>query len=84
MPWGRAEWALLVSSALHALLYAGYVGLAAKAGAVFASQSSYIVTAAGLCWAMLLLGERFSPLVFVALGVMLLGVTLVRPRPRPV
>lgn len=83
-PWGKAEGALLISSALHALLYAGYVGLAAKAGAVFASQSSYIVTAAGLCWAMLLLGERFSPLVFVALAVMLLGVTLVRPRARSV
>ena len=83
-PWGKAEGALLVSSGLHALLYAGYVGLAAKAGAVFASQSSYIVTAAGLCWAMLLLGERFSPLVFVALAVMLLGVTLVRPRARSV
>lgn len=81
-PWGKAEGALLLSSGLHALLYAGYVGLAAKAGAVFASQSSYIVTAAGLCWAMALLGERFSPLVFVALAVMLLGVTLVRPRAR--
>ncbi len=79
-PWGRAEAALLVSSGLHALLYAGYVGLAAKSGAVFASQTSYIVTAAGLCWAMVLLGERFSPLVFVALAVMLAGLTLVRPR----
>jgi drug/metabolite transporter (DMT)-like permease len=81
-PWGRAEGALLLSSAMHALLYAGYVGLAARAGAVFASQGSYIVTAAGLCWAMLLLGERFSPLVFVALAVMLVGVTLVKPRMR--
>ena len=81
-PWGRPEVALLISSALHACLYAGYVGLAAKAGAVFASQSAYIVTASGLCWAMLLLGERFSPLVFVAMGVMLAGLTLVRPRVR--
>lgn len=81
-PWGPAEGALLVSSALHGLLYAGYVGLAARAGAVFASQTSYIVTAAGLCWAMLLLGERFQPMVFVAMAVMLVGLTLVRPRPR--
>lgn len=81
-PWGKAEGALVLSSALHGLLYAGYVGLAARSGAVFASQSSYIVTAAGLCWAMLLLGERFSPLVFLALAVMLLGVTLVKPRAR--
>ena len=81
-PWGRAEAALLVSSTLHACLYAGYVGLAAKAGAVFASQTAYIVTASGLGWAMLLLGERFSPLVFVAMAVMLVGLTLVRPRAR--
>ena len=81
-PWGKPEAALLVSSVLHALLYAGYVGLAAKAGAVFASQSAYIVTASGLCWAMALLGERFSPLVFVAMVVMLTGLALVRPRMR--
>ena len=81
-PWGKPEAALLVSSVLHACLYAGYVGLAAKAGAVFASQSAYIVTAAGLCWAMALLGERFSPLVFVAMVVMLTGLALVRPRVR--
>jgi drug/metabolite transporter (DMT)-like permease len=67
---------------LHALLYAGYVGLAAKAGAVFASQTSYIVTASGLCWAMVILGERFSALIFVAMAVMLVGLTLVRPRVR--
>ncbi len=81
-PWGQAEGALVLSSALHACLYAGYVGLAARAGAVFASQSAYLVTAAGLCWAMLLLGERFSPLVFVAMAVMLLGLALVQPRAR--
>ena len=80
--WGRAETALVFSSALHALLYAGYVGLTAKAGAVFASQTSYIVTASGLCWAMVILGERFSALVFVAMAVMLVGLTLVRPRVR--
>ena len=80
--WGRAEGALVLSSALHACLYAGYVGLAAKAGAVFASQSAYIVTASGLCWSMVLLGERFSALIFVALAVMLVGLTLVRPRLR--
>ena len=82
-PWGRAEGALLVSSTLHAVLYAGYVGLAAKAGAVFASQTAYIVTASGLCWAMLLLGERFAPLVFVAVAVLLVGMSLVKPNRKP-
>ncbi len=83
-PWGRPEAALLLSSGLHALLYAGYVGLAAAAGAVFATQTSYIVTAAGLCWSMVLLGERFSGWVWLAMVVLLLGLTLVRPRLRGV
>lgn len=79
-PWGKAEVALVASSAAHALLYATYVGLAARVGAVFASQSSYVTTVAGVIWAMLLLDERFSPLVWVAGAVMLAGIALVRPR----
>ncbi len=82
VPWpmGRAELALIGSSALHGLLYATYVWLAARAGAVFAAQSSYLVTGAGILWAMLLLGERPSATVWLAVAVMLAGVTLVRPR----
>lgn len=80
LPPGPEEWALIASSALHALLYAAFVWLAAKAGAVFASQSSYIVTASGVIWAMLLLGERFSPWVWAAAAVMLAGLSLVQPK----
>ena len=74
--------ALALSSALHALLYASYVWLAATAGAVFAAQSSYLVTAAGMLWAMVLLGERPSVSVWIVLAVMLAGVALVQPRER--
>jgi drug/metabolite transporter (DMT)-like permease len=80
VPWGRAEWALVASSTIHGLVYASYVWLAARAGSVFASQCSYLVTATGLIWAMVLLGERFSPMVWLALVVMLSGVALVQPR----
>jgi len=79
-PMGRAEWALVASSVVHAIVYASYVWLASKAGSVFASQSAYLVTASGVFWAMALLGERFSPLVWVALVLMLAGVALVQPR----
>lgn len=82
IPPGPAEWALIASSAIHGLLYACYVWLAARAGAVFAAQTSYIVTASGVVWAMVLLGERFSPWVWAAAAVMLLGLSLVQPRPR--
>ncbi|CAN1572240.1 RhaT Permeases of the drug/metabolite transporter (DMT) superfamily [Paracoccaceae bacterium] len=82
VPWpvGKPEAALIASSALHGLLYSTYVWLAARAGSVFASQSTYLVTASGVFWAMLLLGERFSPMIWVALVVMLAGVALVSPR----
>lgn len=82
LPPGRVEWALIGSSALHALLYASFVWLAAHAGAVFAAQSSYIVTASGVVWAMVILGERFSPWVWAAAAVMLAGLSLVQPRLR--
>ena len=79
-PFQRPEWALVIASSVHAVVYASYVWLASRAGSVFASQSSYLVTASGVFWAMALLGERFSPLVWVALVVMLAGVALVQPR----
>lgn len=82
IPPGRPEVALILSSALHALLYCAFVWLAASAGAVFAAQSAYIVTAAGMIWAMVLLGERFSAMVWAAAAVMLVGLSLVRPRQR--
>ncbi len=80
--WGRPELALLASSSVHAVIYAAYVWLAARAGSVFAAQCSYLVTATGVFWAMLLLDERFSPWVWLALVVMLSGVALVQPRAR--
>lgn len=83
-PPGPAEVALLASSVLHALLYATFVWLAAQTGAVFASQSSYVVTASGMVAAMVLLGERFSPWVLAAAAVMLCGIALVKPKaPQP-
>lgn len=77
---GREEMALIASSAIHALVYASFVWLAFRAGAVFASQCSYIVTGAGIFWAMLLLGERFPPSLWLALVLLLCGVALVSPR----
>lgn len=79
---GQAEAALAGSSALHAVIYAAYVWLAFRAGAVFAAQCSYIVTGAGIFWAMALLGERFPPSLWLSLVLLLSGVALVSPRLR--
>ena len=80
LPWGRAEIALVLESLIHTLCYCTYVWLAARVGAVFTAQTSYIVTGTGVIWAMLILGERFSDWVWAALCVMLLGLFLVQPR----
>lgn len=79
-PWGRAEAAILAAGVLNALAYAGYVWLVGVAGSVFASQISYLVTAFGVGWSMLLLGETYPATVWAAFALMLAGVALVQPR----
>lgn len=79
---GRAEAALILSSTIHALTYAGYVWLIGRSGAVFAAQVSYIVTGSGVLWAMIFLGERYSGWVWLALAAMMAGLFLVQPRPK--
>jgi len=78
---GPAEWALLGAGALNVLAYSGYVWLVTQAGSVFASQIAYLVTGFGVVWSALLLGERYSLLVWVAFAVMLAAIALVQPRP---
>ena len=78
--WGVSEWALLGLSVIHALVYSGYVWLVGRAGAVFAAQVAYLVTGCGVIWAMILLQERYSAFVWLAIAVILEGVGLVRPR----
>lgn len=74
------DWAILISGAAHCLAYSGYVWLVGKAGAVFAAQVAYIVTATGLGWSMLILKEGYSGHVWIAFALMMIGVALVQPR----
>ena len=73
--------ALILSSVIHALAYAGYVWLVGRAGSVYAAQVSYLVTAFGLFWAMLILSESYSHWIWLALGVIFAGLFLVQPKP---
>ncbi len=79
-PWGPPEQALIVSSLIHALIYSGYIWLVGMTSAVFASQIAYVVTLGGVFFSALLLSERYSPWVFLALGLMIAGLLLVQPR----
>lgn len=55
--------------------------LVSTAGPVFASQSAYAMTLAGVVWGMLLLNEALSPLAWLAFAVIILGLYLVEPKP---
>lgn len=79
-PWGPGEAAVLVSGVINAVTYAAYVWLVGRAGAVFAAQVSYIITGAGVFWAMVILGEVYSPWIWAAMALILTGLLLVRPR----
>lgn len=81
-PWRAPEAALVAGALVNAVMYVGYVWLARAAGPVFAAQTGYVVTLAGVGWAMLLLGERFSPAVWAAAALLLVGLALVHPRER--
>ena len=77
-PYGSVQGALVLSSVIHAVVYSTYVWLIGRAGAVFASQVAYLVTGFGVVWSMLMLGERYSGWVWVALVFMFIGLALVR------
>ncbi len=79
-PWGPPEWAILGIGLCHSFAYVGYIWMIGRAGSVFASQVAYTVTGTGVLWSMLLLGERYSSTIWIALFLMLAGLSLVQPR----
>lgn len=79
-PWGVAEWSILGLSSIHAIIYSLYVFSVNRFGPVFAVQVGYLVTAFGMIWAMILLGERYQPIVWFAFVLMIGGIYLVTPR----
>jgi len=82
-PMPTAQLALLGTSVVHVLVYATYVWLVTRAGAVFTAQVSYLVTGFGLIWAWLILGEMYSAALVLALAAMFAGMYLVQPRRGP-
>jgi drug/metabolite transporter (DMT)-like permease len=82
-PPAPADTALLATSVIHALCYSTYVWLVGRAGSTFAAQCSYLVTGCGVLWAIALLGERYSGWVWLAMILVLGGIVLVQPRPKP-
>jgi len=78
--WSAPIWAIIIAAVINAMAYAGYIWLIRRTGPVFSSQVAYLVTGWGVLISMLILGERYSVWVWGAMGFMLLGIALVRPR----
>jgi drug/metabolite transporter (DMT)-like permease len=80
--WTPEGQALVASSLIHVIVYAGYVWMVGRAGAVFTVQVSYLVTGFGVLWAKTILGEAYAPGIWAALALMFAGMYLVQPRPK--
>jgi drug/metabolite transporter (DMT)-like permease len=66
-----------IASTLAMILF---VYLIATTGAVFASQSSYATTTAGIGWSIVLLGEYIPAWTWAALGLIIVGLIMVEPK----
>ena len=77
--WDGTRLAMIFSAVGHMIAYTGYLWLLGRAGAVFTSQVAYIVTLSGVLGSVIFLGERYGWLVWLAVILMMIAVTLVRP-----
>lgn len=81
--WGRTEMAVVTMSALNVAAYTGFIFLIGRTGPLFASQVSYLTPPAGILAGVVLLGESVTAGIGWSVGLVLLGIFLVRPRPEP-
>jgi drug/metabolite transporter (DMT)-like permease len=78
--WGVAQFAATGNGLLSGVAFAILLYVIRTAGPVFASQTAYVITLAGVAWGMLLFGESHSLYIWAALALTLLGISLVRPQ----
>ncbi len=83
LPWGAVEWSVIGMMLANAVAYTLFVQVIQTSGPVFAAQTAYPVTLAGVFWGMMIFGEQHSLWTWAALAVMLAGLALVTPRKRP-
>lgn len=80
-PGGRSlSLAIILFGIISAVGVSMRVSLIRSAGAVFASQSSFVVTFAGIGWSMILLGETLPAIAWAALLLLVIGLLLVGPK----
>jgi len=78
--WGRVEWSVAGMAAIGSVAYMVFLTVVKSSGAVFASQTGYVVTLSGVAWGIVIFGETHSAWVWGSLGLIMVGLTLVTPR----
>jgi drug/metabolite transporter (DMT)-like permease len=78
--WGVAQYAATGNGLLSGIAFTLLLYVFNTAGPVFASQTAYVITLAGVAWGMVLFGETHSIYIWVALALTLVGISLVRPQ----
>ena len=81
-PFGTVEWTVIGLGLINAVAYTTFIMVIGMAGSVFASQTGYVVTLAGVIWGIYLFGETHSAWVWASVAMMMLGLALVTPRRR--
>jgi len=79
-PWGVLQWAATGTGVTAGAAYTVLLHVIRTSGPVFASQTAYIITIAGVGWGMVLFGERHSAYIWITLGLTLAAIALVKPR----
>jgi len=77
---GRLGLYVLGLAAVTSIAMILFMRLIATAGPVFAGQNAYVVTAAGICWSILLVNEHIALGIWMALVIIVIGLLLVEPQ----
>lgn len=80
IPFGATEWSVFAMAIINCMAYLAFLYLIQHCGAVFASMMGYVVTLAGVVWGIILFNEQHSVYVWTTLGLLLIGMVLVKPR----
>jgi len=78
--WGTAQYAATGNGLLSGIAFTILLYVIKAAGPVFASQTAYVITLAGVAWGMILFSETHSIYIWLALVLTLLGIGMVRPQ----
>ena len=80
---GKFELGLIFWGILTLLSMLVFVKLVTSSGPVFGSQTAYVQTIAGIAFSFVLLNETLTLAIWLALGVIVIGMLLVEPKREP-